>query len=938
MALDSSPEDLTLLLVDFKGGAAFGPCADLPHVVGLVTDLDEHLVRRVLTSLEAELRRREGVLARAGCADLDEHRHRLDPADRMPRLVVVVDELRALVDEHPDAVSALVRLAAQGRSLGIHLVLATQRPAGTVTAEVQANVNLRVAFRVRDRADSVHVVEDDSAASLPADVPGRGVARGGDGTSTTFQAALVAPPVPSGPSLVVLPAGTEPGPGTGTGPGTGAGPGTATADRAAELAAVVEVVRSAHDATGAAPPRRPWVPPLPTTLPSGDAPPGTLALVDEPDRQRHVPWTWDPTVPLWRVVGRPRSGRTTALRALVAAAASLLPPERLHVHVLGPDLEPWPFPHVGTVARLGDAAAVHALLDHLSAPPGPGVPLRLLLVDGWDQLTDADDARSFAPASERLLRLARDGARTGVVCAVSGGRDLLRPRWSGLGGEVVLLGTSDPLDLALLGIGSGGLTGPVGPGRGLRALDGREVQVLDPSSAAVPPRRALAAGAPAPWTFQPLPTRVGRHEVEALPGGGWPLGVTAPGGDCWAWRPAEHGRRLLVAGPPRSGRSTALRTLAAAAVADGRRVVLVRPGGGPREPRRIEVPTEPETPPFGVPGLEVLGPDEVDRLVALRTDHPDLVVLVDDANRLDDTACRPVLDEIADLVDRDGGAIAVATSATGLGTRFRGLDVSVARHRTGLLLRPGPDDPAALGLPRAAAVSSGAHDPPGRGLLVVDREVVALQVLLDTRTDAPRGAPVAPDEPEGRWTQRSLGVVELHVGNPRDERGTQGQQGEDDHEPAEPRPVGLEQADADRHEEQVPHDGRRARPAPLAEPAAGQERQTHTPEGDDHGRHDDPAGVAALPHDQLVHVEHGEAEERERLEPAEHRCEAARAGRRGAVERRERRHHRSLGERYDHASRRPTPPSGTRDPCPPVEPDVTTDTRNGWGYPLAAIG
>ena len=82
------------------------------------------------------------------------------PCEPVPRLVVVVDELRALVEELPDFVTGLVRLAALGRSLGVHLVLATQRPSGAVSAEVQANVSLRIAFRVRDRADSVDVLDD----------------------------------------------------------------------------------------------------------------------------------------------------------------------------------------------------------------------------------------------------------------------------------------------------------------------------------------------------------------------------------------------------------------------------------------------------------------------------------------------------------------------------------------------------------------------------------------------------------------------------------------------------------------------------------------------------------------------------------------------------------------------------------------------------------
>ncbi len=267
LALDSPPERLTLLLVDFKGGAAFGPCADLPHVVGLVTDLDDHLVRRVLVSLEAELRRRERMLAGVGAADVTDYQRRAPQgAEPLPRLVVVVDELRALVDEHPDAVSGLVRVAAQGRSLGIHLVLATQRPAGTITAEVQANVNLRLAFRVRDRADSVHVVEDDAAARLPADVPGRGVARGGDGALTTFQVALVAP-APTVTSPVEVRAAGLVAPGRPDREG----------HRSAELATVVEVVRRTHRASGGTPPRRPWLPPLPSDLGPGEVAAGTIA-------------------------------------------------------------------------------------------------------------------------------------------------------------------------------------------------------------------------------------------------------------------------------------------------------------------------------------------------------------------------------------------------------------------------------------------------------------------------------------------------------------------------------------------------------------------------------------------------------------------------------------------------------------------------------------
>ena len=177
LALTHPPDRLAILLVDFKGGTGLGPVAGLPHVLEHVTDLDAAHARRVLASLRAELRRREAVLAAAGARDLLE----LDPADSTtpPRLLVVVDELRALTEDVPDASAALTRIAAQGRALGVHLVLATQRPAGAVGADLRANVALRIALRVTDQADSTDVLDAPDAARLDPATPGRAWVRRG---------------------------------------------------------------------------------------------------------------------------------------------------------------------------------------------------------------------------------------------------------------------------------------------------------------------------------------------------------------------------------------------------------------------------------------------------------------------------------------------------------------------------------------------------------------------------------------------------------------------------------------------------------------------------------------------------------------------------------------------------------------------------------------
>src|SRR3954462_12085433 len=129
LAATVDPEHLNFVLIDFKGGSAFAACAALPHTAGVVTDLDEHLGERVLRSLDAELRRRERALANAGVTSLQEYIDaRRDAVEPIPRLVVVVDEFATLAAELPEFVEALVAVAQRGRSLGMHLVLATQRP------------------------------------------------------------------------------------------------------------------------------------------------------------------------------------------------------------------------------------------------------------------------------------------------------------------------------------------------------------------------------------------------------------------------------------------------------------------------------------------------------------------------------------------------------------------------------------------------------------------------------------------------------------------------------------------------------------------------------------------------------------------------------------------------------------------------------------------
>ena len=161
------------MLIDYKGGSTFDACADLPHTVGVVTDLDERLAERALVSLEAEIRRRERRLRGVGADGLDAYRVAVGAdVDPLPRLVVVIDEFAAMAADLPGFLPALVGVAQRGRSLGIHLILATQRPAGVVSDEIRANTNLRIALRLQDRADAIDVVGVADPVSFPGASPG----------------------------------------------------------------------------------------------------------------------------------------------------------------------------------------------------------------------------------------------------------------------------------------------------------------------------------------------------------------------------------------------------------------------------------------------------------------------------------------------------------------------------------------------------------------------------------------------------------------------------------------------------------------------------------------------------------------------------------------------------------------------------------------------
>ncbi len=184
LAHKASPEFINFVLIDYKGGATFNKFEKLPHTVGLITDLAPRLAERALISLRAELTRREKILKAQGVKDLSELL--LSPP---PRLLIVVDEFASMVEELPEFLNSLVEIARRGRSLGVHLILATQRPGGIISTNISANTNFKICLRTQSESDSIDVINTTDAAFLPADVPGRACFRIGMEQVQTFQTA-----------------------------------------------------------------------------------------------------------------------------------------------------------------------------------------------------------------------------------------------------------------------------------------------------------------------------------------------------------------------------------------------------------------------------------------------------------------------------------------------------------------------------------------------------------------------------------------------------------------------------------------------------------------------------------------------------------------------------------------------------------------------------
>ncbi|MDP9981484.1 S-DNA-T family DNA segregation ATPase FtsK/SpoIIIE [Pseudarthrobacter oxydans] len=761
MAAAYSPDRVSFLFVDYKGGAAFADCLHLPHTVGLVTDLSPHLVRRALTSLRAELHHRERLLNRKKAKDLLELQREADP-EAPPYLIIIVDEFAALATEVPEFVDGVVDVAARGRSLGLHLILATQRPAGVIKESLRANTNLRVALRMADVDDAIDILGVPTAAYFDPSIPGRGAAKTGPGRIQGFQTGYAGgwtTEKPQRPQIEIVEMAF------GSGPAWAApAPETPVKEEAAglnDIARMTANIIRAADVLSIDPPRKPWLDELATTYDFSRLPnPRTderllLGVADDPAHQDQPTVFYEPDRDgNMAIYGTGGSGKSAALRGIAIAAA--VTPRGGPVNVYGIDCGSSglkmldELPHVGEIINGDDVERVGRLLrwlrdladdraarysevrastivEYRTLAERPEEKRIFVLVDGMSAFREAYEYSKLSALWDIFLQLATDGRPLGIHLVVSGDRPNSVPAslLASIQRRLVLRLSSED-DYLSMDVPKDVLGQASPPGRGL--LGNLEVQLAvlgGNSNLAVQAREVhklteamLRQGVERAPQIERLPDQI---DLDILPAGSPDLPVI--GVDDETLQPAEILAKgpLLLAGPPGSGRTVALVTLAYALRRSNPGVELLYIGA-----RRSAAAS------LKLWDRSVVGADDVeaaiDELVDYSTGTPGkLAIFIEGLTDFTDTGAESGIERLVTASIKAEQWV-VGESETSTWSSAWSLAQPFKSGRRGLLLNPGDIEGDSLLSTSLGRVSTDFI--PGRGYIVGRGKVRKLQVAL----------------------------------------------------------------------------------------------------------------------------------------------------------------------------------------------------------------
>ncbi|MEO8282835.1 MAG: FtsK/SpoIIIE domain-containing protein [Pseudarthrobacter sp.] len=761
MAAAYSPDRVSFLFVDYKGGAAFADCLNLPHTVGLVTDLSQHLVRRALTSLRAELHYREHLLNRKKAKDLLALQREADP-EAPPYLIIIVDEFAALATEVPEFVDGVVDVAARGRSLGLHLILATQRPAGVIKDSLRANTNLRIALRMADEDDATDILGVPDAAYFDPAIPGRGAAKTGPGRIQGFQTGYAGgwtTDKPQRPQIDIVemafgsgqsweaPAPEKPVREAPAGPN--------------DIARMTTNIVRAAESLAIRLPRKPWLDELATTYDFSKLPnPRTderllLGVADDPARQEQPTVFYEPDKDgNMAIYGTGGSGKSAALRGIAIAAA--VTPRGGPVHIYGIDCGSSglkmldALPHVGEIidgddvervgrllrllrdiadersARYADVRA-STIVEYRSLADRPDEKRIFVLLDGMSAFRETYEYSNLSALWDIFLQLATDGRPLGIHLVITGDRPNSVPAslLASIQRRLVLRLSSED-DYLSMDVPKDVLSSSSPPGRGL--LGGLEVQLAvlgGNSNLALQAREVhklsqamLRQGLDQAPKIQRLPEQV---DLDLLPAGSPDLPVI--GVDDETLQPAEIMAKgpLLLAGPPGAGRTVALVSLAYALRRSNPETELVYIGA-----RRSAVASLP------LWNRSVVGADDLSEIVEDLMEHSSgnpgkVAIFIEGLTEFTDTVAESGVSQLVTASIKADQWV-IGESETSTWSSAWSLAQPFKSGRRGLLMNPGDIEGDSL-----LSTSLGRVSPqfiPGRGYIVGRGKARKLQIAL----------------------------------------------------------------------------------------------------------------------------------------------------------------------------------------------------------------